>query len=262
MSHRTAAGIARSVFSRSSSLHSAGRARASARGGSPCRVDALEQRVLFADIGFAAAPSIAIGAFPTGVVADDFNGDGLADLAVAHQGVAAFGLMLGRGDGTFAPEVRFTTVGTTWAITSGDFNGDGKRDVAATRSSGNGVTVWYGRGDGTFFTSVQITVGTQPHYITAGRINADNRDDLVVVGVGTNNVRVLLSTGGSFSTTLPITPHGATAATVADFTGDGRADLALAMQLDNAVDVRPGNGNGTFGLATRYAAGTSPRDVI
>src|SRR4051812_16846150 len=118
MSHRTAAGIARSVSSRLSARRRAGRAgraRTEVVGVPTCRVDALEPRVLFADIGLAAAPTLAIGAFPTGVVSDDFNSDGRADLAVAHQGVAAIGLMLGYGDGTFAPEVRFTTVGTTFA---------------------------------------------------------------------------------------------------------------------------------------------------
>src|SRR5688500_17446395 len=85
------------------------------------RAERLEPRRLFADLGFDAAPVILSPAFPTGVASDDFNGDGHAALAVAHQGVNAIGLMLGRGDGTFGFETRFSAPGPTFAITSGDF---------------------------------------------------------------------------------------------------------------------------------------------
>src|ERR1035438_9203017 len=41
------------------------------------------------------------GASPQSIVAGDFNGDGIADLAVAQAG--SIGIFLGNGDGTFKP---------------------------------------------------------------------------------------------------------------------------------------------------------------
>ena len=43
--------------------------------------------------------------------------------------------------------------------------------------------------------------------------------------------------------------------------GDGRADLAVANDLDNTVSVLLGNGTGGFGAKTDFATGVSPHSV-
>jgi hypothetical protein len=50
-------------------------------------------------------------------------------------------------------------------------------------------------------------------------------------------------------------PH---AVVVADFNGDGKADIATANQLSNDVSVLLNHGDGTFGPAVEYAVGTHP----
>jgi hypothetical protein len=73
------------------------------------------------------------------LVVADLNGDGIPDLIAADCnfkggtscGASEPGYMLGNGDGTFQPEVRFTTGPGASAITVADFNGDGKPDLAA-----------------------------------------------------------------------------------------------------------------------------------
>src|SRR5262249_24953778 len=68
----------------------------------------------------------------------DFNNDGNDDFAV--RGASRYMVHLGKGDGTFYPEVTYPTpAGRFEAGTHGDFNGDGAVDLAYASSSG--VTV-------------------------------------------------------------------------------------------------------------------------
>ncbi len=52
------------------------------------------------------------------------------------------------------------------------------------------------------------------------------------------------------------------AVAVADFNGDGRADLVTMSEDSNTVSVLLGNGDGTFRARTDYAAGATPLSVI
>jgi hypothetical protein len=65
---------------------------------------------------------------PQDVVAADFNGDGIQDLAVA-TGNNSVSILLGKGDGTFPTHVQYSVPGNPVAIIAGDFNGDGKTDL-------------------------------------------------------------------------------------------------------------------------------------
>src|SRR5205085_11797771 len=46
-----------------------------------------------------------------------------------------------------------------------------------------------------------------------------------------------------------------------DFNGDGKADLAVAIDRDNLVNIFLGNGDGTFQSHVDYATGTDPLSV-
>jgi hypothetical protein len=48
---------------------------------------------------------------------------------------------------------------------------------------------------------------------------------------------------------------------VGDFNGDGIPDLAIANSSSRTVSVLLGNGDGTFGVAVDYAAGSSPTAI-
>src|SRR5262249_16326643 len=62
------------------------------------------------------------------VAVGDLNGDGKIDLATA--GGSAAGVLLGNGNGTFAPAVSYATNYPDYSVAIGDFNGDGKPDLA------------------------------------------------------------------------------------------------------------------------------------
>src|SRR5262249_30453062 len=69
----------------------------------------------------------------------DLNGDGKADLATA--GGSAASVLLGNGNGTFAPAVIYATNYPDDSVAIGDFNGDGKADLALGFGS-NTFTQW------------------------------------------------------------------------------------------------------------------------
>jgi hypothetical protein len=88
------------------------------------------------------------GYFPQSIVAGDFNGDGIPDLATANDGGVS--VLAGNGDGTFTtPTVNAPSGVELSALAVADFNGDGKLDLALTTSE-DSVWILLGNGDGTF----------------------------------------------------------------------------------------------------------------
>ncbi len=106
-----------------------------------------------------------------------------------------------------------------------------------------------GNGDGTFTAAASFTTtGT----IAVGDFNGDGKPDLAVADgiLGGGTVTILLGKGdGTFTPTNQFAPgNKGTALAVADFNGDGIADLAATCQ-DCGVTVLLGNGDGTFTVA-------------
>lgn len=75
----------------------------------------------------------------------DFNGDGNIDLAITGGGINSnkgkVSVLLGNGDGSFAPAQNFAVGFTALFTTCGDFNKDGKPDLATANSNQNANTV-------------------------------------------------------------------------------------------------------------------------
>ncbi len=86
--------------------------------------------------GFAqeAGSPITVGSGPSGAAVGDFNGDGLADLAVPGFGVGNVSVLLRQPGGGFALEggAAISLGASIHAVAAGDFNSDGRLDLAAT----------------------------------------------------------------------------------------------------------------------------------
>src|SRR5262245_13118373 len=90
-------------------------------------VEALDDRCL---PSFNPAVSYAVGSGPYDVVAADFNGDDIPDLATANYYSDTVSVLLGKVDGTFHPARTSATGTQPLSLAVGDFNGDQYLDVA------------------------------------------------------------------------------------------------------------------------------------
>ena len=206
--------------------------------------------------------SFTVGSSPVSVVASDFNGDGIPDLATANFGSNNGTVLLGTGSGAFSSAGIFPTGTGPFALTTGDFNGDGKVDLAAVNFNGSSVAVLIGTGNGTFNPAPLFLVptGVSPTDVVAADFNGDGREDLAVSNLGSGTATILLGQGdGTFTSSTIAAGSGPEGLAVGDFNGDGRPDLAFADLGDDTVTVMLGNGNGTFtSAAPPIAIGTDP----
>jgi subtilisin family serine protease len=168
--------------------------------------------------------------------AADFTGDGQADVAVHDRQTGAW--WIGRSTGT-------SFVIERWAINFGDrgrdtedvfvadFTGDGRADVAIhDRETG----AWYiGTSTGTSFavSAWALDFGNRGvrEEALVGDFTGDGRADVAIHDRETGDWWVGVSTGGAFTVQEWATHFGDRRGTertyVADFTGDGRADIAI-----------------------------------
>ena len=146
-------------------------------------------------------------------------------------------VLLGKGDGTFRPALRYGPLpGSTLSITTGDFDGNGLLDIAVgdNSASGGNVDVFLGVGDGTFGTYKQYPSSASfPNGMRSADLNGDGRLDLVVADLWTNRVTWLEGKGdGTFRSPVIYVQTSKTTvaadAVVGDFNGDGRLDLVTS----------------------------------
>jgi hypothetical protein len=220
------------------------------------------------DDTFQAPQTYTAGTGPWSVAVGDFNGDGVADLAVANQGGVldqGFGvsILLGNGDGTFRAAQDYQVGSRPIAVAVGDFNGDGRLDLIVGDGLSATVTVLIGNGDGTFQTGQSYALGGYPNALAVADLNGNSTLDLAVVDSDHATVYVVLGNGdGTFQAPqgYPVGTNP-TSVVVADYNHDGIVDLAVANTGDGTVSVLLGNGDGTFQNAQNYAAGFSPQSL-
>jgi hypothetical protein len=222
-------------------------------GGGTSNFALFEVTTPVAAIGFTRS-DLAVGNFPSAVIAGNFDGNGTLDLAATNQSDNTVSILLNNGNGTFQTHVDYKTGTAPVALVVGDFNGDGILDLAVANSTAGTVSILLGNGNGTFQGKHDFSTGTgtqNPVWLAVGDFNGDGNLDLAVANETGNAISILLGNGeGSF--TLKSSPTTASPASVAvgDFNGDGFLDLVVSNSTANTVSILLGNGDGTFQAGT------------
>jgi hypothetical protein len=213
------------------------------------------------DGGFETLPPVPLGSHassPVSIVAGDFTGDGVLDLAVANQNSDNVSILMGDGQGDFQvlPPISLgNPAQTPAAITAGDFTDNGPLDLAVASDGSGGpdtVSILLGQGQGMFDLQTPITLGTglDPTSIVAAPLFGSGAVDLAVADQDSDEVSLLQGDGlGGFQLLPAIelgSEGGPTVVATGDFTGDGQSDLAVALEDPNSVTIELNQGNGQF----------------
>src|SRR5262249_8359896 len=146
-------------------------------------------------------------------------------------------VLLGLGDGTFAPERRTAIaepIHSQFTVIA-DLNGDGRSDVvvATVSATVSKVTALLGLADGTLAPEKQFEVAAQIDLMVAADFNGGGRLDLITEEESAEfETSVFLGRGdGTFAAMQHLTILGfADFLMSGDFNGDGRLDFAIHLR--------------------------------
>jgi hypothetical protein len=159
--------------------------------------------------GFHPRTEYATGDSPGGLAIGDVNRDGRPDLVVANGDVissteSTVSVLLGNGDGTFKPQVKYVTGLAPAGPVLADFNRDRKVDIATASNQTKKVSVLLGNGDGTFGPQTAYSSpGANPSGLSDGDLNGDRYTDLVVADYVNHAVAVIQNDANWMHPILP-----------------------------------------------------------
>jgi hypothetical protein len=191
----------------------------------------------------------------------DFNHDGHTDITVVNINSNNVSILLGNGDGTYAPQQLVVVGSTPRGNAVLDADGDGDIDIANTNSSGFGsISLLLNDGNGAFGPPTFFEGGGNGEYaLGSADMNNDGILDLVVGARATQ--QIIVNRGNGDGTFTPLTPQSAGGSVwmlvCGDVNGDGNIDVATANSSNNNGAILLGDGLG--GLA---APQTVPTDAF
>jgi hypothetical protein len=194
------------------------------------------------------------------------HGGSKLDLVVTNGGDSTVSVLLGNGDGTFQPQVAYSTTGsypggnTPQWVAIADVNKDGHLDLV-TADSGQGISVLLGKGNGTFQAPVFYSdvlngsgVGVGANGVAIADLNGDGNLDVVTAAWQGFDVNVFLGNGdGTFQPAVGYSVPYATTIAIADLRGGKKLDLVVTDDIESTTWVLLGNGDGTFQPGVAYA---------
>lgn len=174
---------------------------------------------------------------PMDVVAADFTGDGLFDLAVSRANESD--ILILRNDGGLAfSEFLSVPVGNSpnYLITA-DFNGDGRADLVVSNGSSGSISVLFGSPTG--FVGLSFPAGATPTALLANDLSGDGLPDILVASLVSGDFRVLVGNGSGGFPELTAFPGtwGASNAVLQDMDADGRDDLLISSLVTHRVSL-------------------------
>jgi hypothetical protein len=206
---------------------------------------------------FGSPVKLLVAAGVRGVAAQDIDGDGKADIVTGNFDSSTISVLRNIGTGgvitsnSFAPAVNYSTgTGTPQAVTIADLDGDGQPDIVTVNfndSSGNNAVSIFRNvstpGTIALAPRVDLPGPLQSGSIAIGDMDGDGKADIVTCSFNFGQVASVyrnLSTPGSisFATDVDFSLGGwGNAVTIGDLDGDGKLDVAVAVQLPSQISI-------------------------
>ncbi|CAF1255225.1 unnamed protein product, partial [Adineta ricciae] len=215
--------------------------------------------------------SVGVNSYPYECIVTDVNNDNKTDIVVANAGSDTIGVLLGYGNGSFAPVLLFSTGNDSqpYGAAAGDFNNDYIIDIVVANYRGNNVGVLLGFGNGSFGPVVTYSTndGSRPQSVAVGDFNNDSRLDIAVANYRLDNMATLLGNGnGTFQNAVFYSAGYLSMPTfiiVNDYNNDNISDVAVSNKNNDAIGILYGYGNGTFAPVMTYSTGdgSSPESI-
>ena len=200
---------------------------------------------------------------PWCVTVADFNTDGRVDIAVANYETLNVGILLGYGNGSFAPVETYPAGdgSTPYCIRIGDFNNDNISDIAVANYGTNNIVVLFGFGDGSFLLGSPYSTGTAsvPYGLVSGDFNKDGRLDIAVANQRSSTIGILLGDDSQpfagitqYSTGNGSKPHSVA---LGHFNNDSWLDVVVANSGTDSVGILLGRNHGNLSDIQPYSTG-------
>jgi hypothetical protein len=216
---------------------------------------------------FGAQEDYRSGSSPNALLVEDFDIDGLPDVAVANDIGGTVAILLGEQGGELSVPLALSTDPEPVFLMAADFNDDELPDLATVHLQAGGIAMLAGMGDGSFAAPVRTPVTLQVFEGHQADFNLDGTPDIAVCGkqgYTDSKAAVYLGDGlggftGSAMLTTGSAPRGLGAG---DLTEDGNPDLVVSSLAAYDVFVFPGRGDGTFDSALVHSTFQGLTDLV
>jgi serine/threonine protein kinase len=217
-------------------------------------VAASSALVLLLALGFLAWLFVAAnrGRGPTWTVVDDFDGNGIPDVAASNVLTNNLSILLNPRSGS--ARVALIPLGEyPYSLAARDLTGNGRIDVVACNYRSRNISIVTNR-EGGFVRREAIDLPEPPMTVDAADFDGDSRIDLAVCG-GAQWVWVLKNMGDRFSepAAFEIAKNPLSVVAV-DYDGDGDFDLCAASASPESISILANDGRGAFVPAPRPKA--------